>query len=136
MYRKQVPVRHVCKSCDVRIPQNRPKLVCCFCNEVKHYRCEKLSKNDAISVIATQPHNWVCHGCMLNTLPINACWPTKRVKSTEPKFSITCFACQGRSYSESNVKICTWCDNTCHAKCVKGILGCTKCCENTIPGLY
>ena len=136
MYRKQVPVRHVCKSCDVRIPQNRPKLVCCFCNEVKHYRCEKLSKNDAINIITTQPHEWVCHDCMLNTLPINACCPTKRVKSTEPKFSIVCYACQGRSYSESNVKICPWCNNSCHSKCVKGNLGCITCCEDAIPGFY
>ena len=138
MYRKQVPTREVCKNCDVRIPRNRPKLMCSYCLETKHHPCEKLSKNEAFDIIRNQPY-WVCHNCMLNTLPLNACCPAKRVKKAEPKtkFSVVCSACQGRSYSKNNVKICLWCDEIiAHAKCMKGNLGCTKCCENMIPGYH
>ena len=139
MYRKQVLAREVCKKCEVRIPKNRPKLICCTCNEIKHYKCEKMSKNDAINLINKQPYDWMCSECMLDALPINACWPTKRARrndSTPAKYSITCFACQGHSYSKAKVKTCPLCDNLCHAKCVKGSLGCIKCCENTIPVFF
>ena len=49
---------------------------------------------------------------------------------------IKCYSCNGKSANALNFKQCSWCDNTCHIKCIKNQLGCTKCCEQIIPGYY
>ena len=35
--------------------------------------------------------------------------------------------------NELNVRQCEWCEETVHAKCYRGLLGCVKCCEDKIP---
>ena len=137
-----VKKRIVCNKCNVRLPANRPKLKCSNCNEVKHFRCENLTKNDALRIIHlnnTCSFNWACSKCtldLLQELPIGACQTQNNPNSTKPKFSIKCHACKRRSYSERNVLSCSWCENLCHKKCVKGSLGCIKCCEDLIPGYH
>ena len=134
MYYNSGTARYVCKKCDVRVPRNRPKLVCSICKETKHWLCEKLNKNDAIYLIKNHPFDWICSGCILETLPINACSISKSQIKVKTKFAAKCSACQGNSYSEKNVTICPWCEGISHVKCVKGDLGCTKCCADIIPG--
>ena len=33
----------------------------------------------------------------------------------------------------NNVRQCEWCEESVHAKCYRGLLGCVKCCEDKIP---
>lgn len=127
--------RYVCEKCDVRIPSNRPKLHCCICREIKHYKCEKLSKKDAIYLIENDPLGWICTTCIRDILPINACSANIKSDSNPKKqFSVKCHVCSGTSKSEKNVSTCPWCDNICHVKCTKGELGCINCCSDIIPG--
>ena len=90
----------VCKQCNVRIPANRPKLKCNSCNEIKHFRCENLTKSDAMRIIdnRAQAKSWWCLNCtkdLLQELPAGACVSEGRVRRAEPRFSIKCHACNG-----------------------------------------
>ena len=50
--------------------------------------------------------------------------------------SVKCMACNGHCYSQRNVRVCTWCEEQVHVKCLKGDLGCISCCEKNIPGYH
>ena len=123
----------VCKNCCTRIPKYQRKLKCDICHEIKHYKCQKLSKSDVEAIKSTKSFNWTCYECVSSILPINA---TSRRKnnSVQTCNKIQCQACWGFSYSVNNTKICPWCDKLCHNKCIKGELGCINCCDNIIPG--
>ena len=124
----------VCEKCDVRIPKNRPRLICCFCNCVKHYRCNNLTKKEAVDIIDSS-FDWLCQTCLHEALPVNAvemiCGSTNNKIKTD---SLTCTSCLSKINDSSCIVRCHWCDNRCHKKCVNGSLGCNKCCINTIPG--
>ena len=126
--------RIVCEKCDVRIPKNRPRLICCFCNCVKHYRCNNLTKKEAVDIIDSS-FDWLCQTCLHEALPVNAvemiCGSTNNKMKTD---SLTCTSCLSKINDSSCIVRCHWCDNRCHKKCVNGSLGCNKCCINTIPG--
>ena len=119
-----------CHTCSTRIPKNCPKLVCCLCNLVKHFKCQKLSKNEAQHIIASDS-DWICKECISEILPINICGT-----SDVPKFKAKCSACNGYSYSQNNTRTCNWCSEIVHVKCFKPSLGCIKCCEEIIPGFH
>ena len=122
-----------CPKCLKRISKNRPKLFCTVCEQIKHFSCQGLSKNDAEHIINIQL-SWTCADCIIEVLPINAC---KIPRGTQPtNFKIKCSSCCGYSYSSTNVRICHLCDESVHQKCYKNELGCLKCCENIIPGYH
>ncbi len=122
-----------CNRCKVRIPKNRPKLRCTICNEIKHFKCELLTKMDATHIIESRT-DWICTGCIVSILPINAC-TTKR-DNINKKFRVQCSSCNGYSNSLYNIRTCNWCCTMVHAKCFKDSLGCIKCCESMIPGYH
>ena len=122
----------VCNSCCARIPKYQRKLKCYMCHEIKHYKCQKLSKSDVEVIIRTKYYSWVCYECISNILPINATSRRTNVLQEGPK--IQCNACKGFSHSVTNTKVCPWCEGVCHKKCIKGELGCMNCCDVMIPG--
>ena len=130
--------RNTCEKCNVRLPKNRPKLVCGYCKLSKHYRCQNLSKSEAFHICQNADYEWTCYDCMAEILPINACAVVRRNKSrsTEPRFKVKCYSCNGQSYSQNNIVSCPWCDNLSHKKCVNGSLGCNMCCSDIIPGFH
>ena len=138
MYKREVvnKINKHCEKCDVRIPASHPRLHCAFCLKLKHAKCQKLSKAEAINIVKDPTLDWICYDCISNILPVNAC---KQIKSGSkndsiPKFKQKCGACSGHSYKPSNVSTCYWCDAPCHTKCIKGQLGCLACCAVMYPG--
>ena len=123
----------VCDKCEVRLPKNRPRLICGLCDKVKHYRCQRLSRADAEAIINDRTYDWTCVDCFAWMLPVNAC-ATVRTKTPTVKFKIKCNCCSGYSYSPRTTATCPWCDQRCHVKCLNGSLGCHKCCDSMIPG--
>ena len=71
-----------CYKCNVRIPKNRPQLFCSNCDQSKHFRCQKLSKNDALHIIELNAL-WTCNECISDALPINACNTSARKNKQE-----------------------------------------------------
>lgn len=122
-----------CEKCTKRIPVNHPKLYCSLCNKTKHFKCERLTKTDALNIIASQ-NNWICGDCIIDILPINATTEIKHSCTKPPQTKVQCSACEGMSYSPLSVTTCTWCERAVHKKCSKNLLGCIKCCEDMIPG--
>ena len=61
-----------CDKCAVRIPKHRPRLACSICCELKHIRCQALSKTDALNILSLDT-DWICKDCIVKILPINAC---------------------------------------------------------------
>ena len=64
---------NVCEKCNVRVPKNRPKLICSECRHFKHYRCQKLTKAEALEIIGGTGVKWTCYECIVSALPLNAC---------------------------------------------------------------
>ena len=130
-------VRLRCEACAVKIPKRQPILRCDICKELKHLRCQNLTKADA-SHIQHLKLSWTCSQCIACILPINAVTkPRCNNKETEtPKFKVKCMACNGHCYSQRNVSVCTWCEEQVHVKCWKVDLGCISCCEKNIPGYH
>ena len=122
----------VCETCRVRVPANRPKLLCDICNKIKHFRCQKLTKSDAELIINSRTP-WSCQECVSSILPVNA---VKNNNNNSVEFKVQCTSCMGWCYSQNNARTCGWCENTVHSKCFRNDLGCLKCCENLIPGYY
>ena len=97
-----------CETCAVKIPKRQPILRCDICSELKHLKCQNLTKSDA-SYIQHLNLSWTCSQCITDILPINAV--TKpRCKNNEKKsqkFKIKCTSeCNGNRYSERNVRVC------------------------------
>ena len=136
MLSTEIKRAHKCDTCLVRIPKSHRNLICSICGQFKHYKCQKLNKNDVESILKTPGYRWSCYDCISAILPVNACSNRTKAHSIASKtqFKILCYACQGMSYSKTNVSECTFCNNTCHKKCIKGTLGCIKCCDELIPG--
>ena len=126
-----------CIECKVKVPRHRPILVCDICNNHKHYRCQGLSKSEALHIISASPNGntWSCPDCIRNAIPVDASnTQSPRPRNTEPRFKVKCSCCNGMSYSKKNVDVCIWCDQICHVKCINKTLGCKKCCEQIFPG--
>ncbi len=109
---------HYCNKCKVRIPKHRPRLVCSICHELKHLRCQYLSKTDASDIINLDT-NWICRDCVTDILPVNACaynYNNKLGRNQEsmPKVKVQCHSCMGFSYSQSNTRMCSWGDHIVH----------------------
>ena len=134
---------HICNTCDTRIPKNRPLLRCSICCEIKHYKCNRLSKNDALHIISSgYGVNWICLECTYDIFRIdildNFKVPTPSFTSTNHTHAIEitkCAACS-QNCNPKKCGTCSWCNETCHIKCIKGNLGCVNCCEFLIPGYY
>ena len=126
--------RNVCEKCDVRLPKNRPKLICAHCLRAKHYSCQKLSKADAWSIIDNKAYDWICYECFADMLPVNAPVKISRSKPSTNDFKAKCQCCGGQSYSPKNLITCPWCSELSHQKCVNNSLGCNNCCDKIIPG--
>ena len=63
---------YYCNKCSVRIPKHRPRLVCSICKQLKHLRCQYLSRSEATHILNTDT-NWICRDCVAEILPVNAC---------------------------------------------------------------
>ena len=126
---QQTQVR--CGLCTIRIPKNRRDLICSNCNDIKHYKCQRLSKTDVAFINETQRLTWTCRECIVDALPVND-WGTTKAE----KFKVQCHSCTGYSHKETNVLQCPWCLNLNHKKCINNELGCIKCCEAMIPGFH
>ena len=135
-------MREVCEKCEVRIPKSHPKLTCTLCYTPKHFRCQNLSKTEAKHIIDSPTHrkNWTCQDCLKDILPIGACSISKNRsrshQSTPRKQHIICGSCNKKTYAIDKMLTCPWCSLLCHKKCIKGNLGCNKCCEDIIPGFH
>ncbi len=128
-------LRNICDKCNVRLPKNRPKLLCWCCDKPKHYRCQGLSKNDAHEILSARIGGWICNDCMPEILPVNACIKSPcRGSHNNNNFKAKCHSCNRMCYSKSKVKTCQWCDEICHIRCINDTLGCQRCCEDMIPG--
>ena len=130
-----------CGKCLTRIPPSRRNLICHICSQIKHHKCQNLTKSDVDAIIGTPGYKWSCFECLSAILPINACFTSSYQNSsvtlshnTSTRIKVTCYACRGMSYSERNISTCPWCEKICHNKCIKGALGCLKCCDFMIPG--
>ena len=128
-----------CNVCLTRIPPTRRNLTCYMCSQIKHHKCQNLTKSDVDSIIGTPGYKWSCYECLSAILPINACvtnssHSSSRTQNLISRYKAVCYACRGMSYSERNTGTCSWCKNICHIKCIKGILGCNQCCDDMIPG--
>ena len=126
-------VRVRCDQCDVKIPKQKPVLICDICNEIKHLKCQKLTKAEASKIISSQT-SWTCYECVSDILPVSVAPNPKIPKSTVNKYKVKCAACNGYSYTPKNVRVCQWCDSNVHVKCWNGSLGCKSCCESMVPG--
>ena len=129
--------RHHCEICAVKIPKHLCNLVCSFCGEIKHAKCQKLTRTD-VDLINQSGESWICYECISHALPINLCTQLTTKSPIEAKTSTTfkskCSACHGYSYVASNTVKCNWCNLMVHKKCYKNLLGCIRCCKNMIPG--
>ena len=125
--------KFACEKCDVRIPKNRPLLICDLCENIKHYKCQNLSKKDAIEIIFNSNISWTCHECTMSILPLNIC-DNRQYKSLNTKpTSAVCRACEKRITVRSKTSNCNWCDERCHDKCIS-VIGCKRCRMEMIPG--
>jgi exonuclease III len=128
-----------CGKCNIRIPKNRPLLVCSMCLDYKHYKCNNLSKNDAYHILATDTkHNWTCQSCIYTIFPMGLVSDIDQPTPAEHKSSAIvrgpiCNACD-KLCSQSSWDLCNWCDQVCHKKCINNSLGCFSCSRNMIPG--
>ena len=128
--------RQKCDTCNIKLPKTQPQLFCTQCNKLKHLACQKLTKADAKNIISLKVP-WTCKECIFETLPVNACsMPKRDKKSTIKKFKVQCSACNGFSYTPSNIRTCCHCEQQVHVKCWNQSLGCHTCCENLIPGYH
>ena len=127
-----------CTNCNAKLMKHRPNLFCSICNTVKHFTCQGLSKSEASYIQDTYNRDWICRDCISDILPVNACSASKskRVKGSSSPSTIgtKCNSCGGMSYDKNRISLCTWCDSLCHNKCINNSLGCTRCCEQIIPG--
>lgn len=119
-----------CEKCKIRVPTNRPVLVCSICQENKHYKCNNLSKNEAQEII-TAGHMglWTCRDCFESLFPTSNSGP----ESNNEYNVAVCSACNNLC-SPTRYSLCDWCDKPCHDKCIKNVLGCVACCNDIIPG--
>ena len=131
-----------CDNCKIRIPKNRPLLVCSLCSEYKHYKCNNLSKNDAYDIITSgNLQNWACQSCTRAVFPIGLLSDVNKPFSTDTdnifeKHGPTCNVCNKKCGRSNKLKSCCWCDSLCHNKCMKNSLGCINCCKDMIPGFF
>ena len=124
----------VCTTCNKRLQQHRPTLICSICRAYKHYKCSNLTKGEAVEIAgdSQQSNCWVCQDCYTSIFPGNMpYYNTHNIDHT----SQNCGACDKIcSTKTSRTSICKWCDKACHKRCIKGDLGCTACCKSLIPG--
>ena len=59
-----------CEKCNVSIPKNQPLLMCSLCGEIKHFKCNNLTKNDAAEIIKNG-QDWTCQDCITSIFPVN-----------------------------------------------------------------
>ncbi len=133
--------KHTCETCDIRIPKNRPLLVCTLCQKFKHYSCNNLSRKEAEEILADplETSLWACQNCYSENFPgLNLSDVTsENFRRSSPPSSLTCTVCEKECSTRShNRTSCIWCYSTCHKKCVKGALGCLNCCTAMIPGYH
>ncbi len=123
-----------CNKCCTRIPKTHRKLVCKLCSHIQHYKCQGLSKKDVEVIINTPNYNWFCYDCTAAALPVNAASTSTNANRPHARFKSVCHACHGMSYSKNSIDTCCWCNNICHKSCIKGNLGCTRCCMEIMSG--
>ena len=110
-----------CNKCNVRICKNRPQLKCSLCEQIKHFKCNGLTKREAFEIIESRP-DWVCRDCIFEILPVNGVQDIPRVSLDQ------CYACTRKISAFTVVEKCSLCDKKCHKLCINGSLGCQKCC--------
>ena len=129
-----------CEKCNERVPSHHPFLFCTVCKKHKHYKCNYLTRSDALNIInSVESLDWACYDCRIEILPLECvtCPIATHDSNTSPLVNNsrpTCSACN-KQISKTPVT-CSWCDNVCHKKCVKNSLGCTVCCNSMIPGYH
>ena len=132
-----------CEYCSIRIPKNRQNLKCWICSEIKHQRCQGLSRVDANKITDDTGYDWICKACIEEILPLEACHSLSSINpkpkdassriNTEP-FKVLCHSCNSYAYKKTRVVHCSLCKNPNHPKCSRDVLGCLRCCQETFPG--
>ena len=118
-----------CTKCNIKIPKHHPLLHCSICDSLCHHKCNNLSKAEAALIASDTTNYWTCQPCMKSVLPINACTYRRSAKSNDYTQSVTCGSCyKCTKYTIARFATFSWCDKTCHQKCISGQLGCVKCC--------
>ena len=131
-----------CGKCNIRLPKNRPLLVCSICREFKHYKCNNMSKSEAIEIINFgRLEYWTCQDCFGTLFPniTDFTYNKTSIKTDTTRTNIltNCGGCNKPCSSNKTLAtntICQWCDQPCHRRCLKNTLGCTSCCNDIIPG--
>ncbi len=130
--------KHKCETCNIRVPKNRPLLVCTLCQKFKHYKCNNLSRKEAEGILAnpTELCAWTCQKCYNEIFPGFNSDDVTPVTDRQYN-SITCSVCDKQCSNKSqNCTSCDWCDSPCHKHCIKGALGCLNCCAVMILGYH
>ena len=127
-----------CEKCKIRIPKNRPLLVCSMCLEYKHYKCNNLSKNEAYDILVTDyAQNWACQSCMHDVFPLGLLQDINQFSHVNipnlSDYDPNCTVCD-KPCNQSNGSLCNWCDQVCHKYCANNSLGCSNCTKSMIPG--
>ncbi len=133
--------KHTCETCNIRIPKNRPLLVCTLCQKFKHYSCNNLSRKEAEGILADPVETclWACQNCYIENFPGFNFDDVTLVndRQSNPLSTLTCAVCNKQCSNRShNRTSCNWCDSPCHKHCIKGALGCLNCCAAMIPGYH
>ena len=126
--------KKACSTCNSKLIKHRPNLYCSYCNTVKHFRCQGLSKTEAQFILESTVNEWICRDCIVDILPVGACVSRRNKAQTTPKFKAKCQCCSRMSYNQKNISTCLWCDKLCCKKCNNKSLGCNNCCEDMMPG--
>ena len=129
-------VRPKCNQCKNKLPKNDPELFCDICCELKHLRCEKLTKSDVKNLNRSRNY-WTCYSCLSSILPIECSEGPELqpiLEKSANAFKQKCGSCNGYSYTPRTVDICWICDEKVHIKCLRGTLGCVSCLKNVYPG--
>ena len=129
---------HNCDICKSKIVRHKPSLFCDLCDKVSHYKCNKLTKSDALYIIRTS-HRWTCSQCNVSLFPqFKSSGSTllmnsqSKVNGNHKKVIEKCGSCSKHLGPQRDT--CTWCGLTCHQRCIKGQLGCTLCASEMFPG--
>ena len=132
--------KHTCETCKIRVPKNRPLLVCTLCKLVKHYRCNNLSRKEADGILANpiETSSWICQSCYTENFPGFDIDDVTQFDDRRDVIDMElCTVCHKQCSKKSqNRAYCHWCDSLCHKICHKGSLGCLNCCATMIPGYH
>ncbi len=107
--------KYTCETCKIRLPKNRPLLICTLCQKFQHYKCNNLSRKDAESIMTnpTETCLWVCQSCYTENFPGFDSEDIMTVNDRHDKpHTDFCTVCDKQcSVKSQNRASCFWCDS-------------------------